>query len=100
MQYMIVIKRLVWDDWNIYHIARHEVTPEEVETVCQGNFITLQGKKGRLVIVGSTAEQRMLSIVLEPEPEEGVYYPVTARPAARKERQIYQQIKKTKGGEL
>ena len=33
---MIVIRRLVWDTWNIVHIARHDVVPDEVEEVCHG----------------------------------------------------------------
>jgi hypothetical protein len=38
----------------------------------------------------------MLEVVLDPEPEEGVYYVVTAHPASRKDRALYQ---KEKGGE-
>jgi uncharacterized DUF497 family protein len=95
---MILIRRLRWDDWNIAHIARHRVTPEEVEQVCHGHFVLLRGKKGRVIIVGPTHRRRLLAVVLEPEPEEeGVYYPVTARPAARKERRLYQEWK---GGEF
>jgi uncharacterized DUF497 family protein len=95
MQYMVAIKRLIWDEWNITHIARHGVTPAEVEIVCQGDFILLKGKKGRLVVIGFNQVERMLAVVLDPEPEgTGVYYPVTARPASRKERRLYQQAKK------
>ena len=38
----------------------------------------------------------MLAIILDPEPEKGIYYPVTARAASRKERNEY---KIAKGGE-
>jgi hypothetical protein len=94
---MIAIRRLIWDDWNVEHIARHQVTPAEVEATCKSDFILLSGKKGRLVIVGPTWKRRMLAVILDPEPEEGVYYPVTAYPASRKLRRVYQQRKK--GGE-
>jgi hypothetical protein len=94
---MIQIRRLHWDEWNVAHLARHHVTPEEAEEVCHGSFILLHGKKGRAVIVGPTRRGRLLAVVLDPEPEEeDVYYPVTARPAARKERRLYQA---RKGGE-
>ena len=33
----IVINALIWDEWNKEHIARHGVTPEEVEEVCHRN---------------------------------------------------------------
>jgi hypothetical protein len=95
---MIVIKRLTWDDWNINHIARHQVTPAEVEAACHSDFVLLilRGKKGRLVLIGSS-RRRLLAIVLDPEPTQGVYYPVTAYTASRKLRRIYEQIRK--GGE-
>jgi hypothetical protein len=36
---MPVIQKLIWDEWNISHIARHDVSPEEVEQVCHGKPI-------------------------------------------------------------
>jgi hypothetical protein len=35
----------------------------------------------------------MLAVILDPEEAEGVYYPVTARPASRKERRLYLETK-------
>ena len=94
---MIRIRRLHWDEWNVAHIARHDVTPEEAEEVCHGSFILLHSTKGRAIIVGPTRRGRLLAVVLAPEPEEeDTYYPVTARPAARKERRVYRE---RKGGE-
>jgi len=90
---MIHIKELVWDDWNVAYIARHAVTPAEVEEACQTHDLVLQGSKGRLVFLAPTHARRLLAVILDPEPDEdeGVDYPVTARPAARKERRLYQQ---------
>ena len=73
------------------HIARHQVSPEEVEEVCQGEHIVRQGYSGRLMLIGPTFSGHMLAIVLEPDDEEDVYYPVTARPASRKERRLYRE---------
>lgn len=89
---MARIRRLRWDDWNVAHIARHEVTPEEVAEVCHGDFILLQGKQGRTLLLGPSHESRMLAVVLDHEGE-GIYYPVTARPASRKERRRYREVK-------
>lgn len=87
---MFVVRRLVWDPGNVAHIARHEVTPEEVEEVCHGEPVVQVGKKGRSLVFGPTLSGRMLTVVLDPESsEEGVYYPVTARPTSRRERTIY-----------
>ncbi|MCC7353964.1 MAG: BrnT family toxin [Anaerolineae bacterium] len=87
---MPFIRRLIWDAWNIAHIARHDVTPDEVEEVCQGRALTFTAHKGRILLIGTTAGARTLAIVLEPiRPD--VYYIVTARPASRKERRLYRE---------
>ena len=87
---MLVIRRLIWDPWNVAHIARHEVTPEEAEEVCHGKPLVQVGKQGRLLVFGPTLSGRMLTVVLDPESaDEGIYYPVTARPSSRRERAIH-----------
>jgi len=87
---MLVVRRLIWDPGNVAHIARHAVTPEEVEEVCHGEPVVQVGKRGRLLVFGPTLAGRMLTVVLDPESAAaGVYYPVTARPTSRRERAIY-----------
>jgi uncharacterized protein len=86
---MLTIRRLIWDAWNVGHIARHRVTPEEVEEVCQGDPVTSQTYKGRIRVVGPTRSRTMLTVILAPTDEQGIYYPITARPADRKERRHY-----------
>lgn len=81
----------VWDTWNVAHIARHEVTREEVEEVCHGPYIHREAYKRRIMVVGPTTSDRMLAIILEPVDIQGVYLPVTARPASRRERRLYQE---------
>jgi uncharacterized DUF497 family protein len=90
---MLSIRRLIWDPWNVGHIARHRVTPEEVEEVCHGEPVTSQTYKGRIRVVGPTRSRRMLTVILAPTEEQGVYYPITARPADRKERQHYNEAR-------
>lgn len=88
---MVLVKRLVWDEWNATHILRHDVTLEEVEQVCNSEPVVQKAKKGRYLVYGLTRSGRMITVVLDPEPEEGVYYPVTARPTSKKERKIYRE---------
>ena len=90
---MVNIKLLIWDEWNVAHIARHKVTQEEVEEVCASNPVMQTGKKGRLLAYGLTKSGKTITVVLDQEPEDGVYYPVTARSTAKKERKIYKQEK-------
>jgi uncharacterized DUF497 family protein len=57
--------------------------------VCQGQPTTSTTYKERIRVVGPTEGGRMLTVILSPREEAGVYYPVTARSASRKERQQY-----------
>jgi len=83
------VHRLIWDTWNVAHIARHQVTPDEVEEVCHDRPMTSDTYKGRIRVVGLTLRGRVLTVILAPRDQEGVYYPITARPADRKERGNY-----------
>lgn len=97
---MIEVQRLIWDDWNVPHIGRHDVTPEEVEAVCHGEPVLYRRSyKDRLMLLGETSAGDVLAIVIGPVPEApaGTYYAFTARPANRSERRDYNQLK---GGQV
>ena len=83
----MIIKKLVWDTWNIDHIARHNVEPEEVEEVCQSRNLFERGRDGTYQITGQTEAGRYLSIVVVPR--RNGFYPVTARDADNKERRRF-----------
>lgn len=86
---MVRVRRLVWDAWNIAHITRHDVTPEEVEDVCHTDALVQEGKKGRLLIIGLSKVGKMLTVIVDPEAQENVYYVTTARSTSKKERRLY-----------
>jgi len=86
---MIYVRRLIWDAWNFAHMARHGVVPDEVEEVCHAEYIEREAYKDRVMLIGPTGAGKLLAVVLEPV-DEGIYYAVTARPASRRERRIYQ----------
>jgi uncharacterized DUF497 family protein len=86
---VLIIKKLHWTDWNIAHIDRHEVSRDEVEEVCERDALVVQSYKGRIAVIGETRFGRVLTIILEQEESEGMYFPVTARAASRKERCKY-----------
>jgi uncharacterized DUF497 family protein len=92
---MISIRRLIWDSWNVAHIARHNVSPYEVEEVCQGNFMSSATYKGRIRVLGPTRSGRMLVIILAPR-ETRDYYTVTAHDANPPEERRYYQVKGSK----
>lgn len=86
---MVVVYRLIWDPANIAHIARHAVDAEEA---CHGAHVLYWAYDGRIMIIGRTRAGKMLAVVLESR-EEGTYYAVTARPASRIERRIFESAK-------
>mgnify|MGYP001599455512 FL=1 len=95
---VLIVRKLIWDAWNISHIARHHVIPDEVEAICHGDPLVLRGQqKNRLVLIGSTEEERILAVILESKGR-GTYYPITAYPADKKDVVLYNRLK-SKGGE-
>lgn len=59
------IVNLVWDEDNVLHIARHRVSPEEVEEVCfSGSPHIEAGRGGLYYITGQTFGGRYLFIVV------------------------------------
>lgn len=88
---MLIIAQLLWDEWNTEHIARHGVTPSDVEEVCSGEPIARETYGGRLMVIGPNRADNLLAAILAPRGND-VYYVVTARPAAKKERRIYREL--------
>lgn len=93
----IHVNELIWDKWNIDHIHRHKVVPAEVEEVCHGAYVVRETYKDRIMLIGKTNKGKFLAIVLE-EKMSGIYYPVTARTADRKERKNYYEELEVKDG--
>jgi len=88
----IVIKKLIWDEFNTEHIKKHNVIKGEAEDVPKNMLAHKIGKKGRYIAIGRSGS-RLLSLVLNRK-DTGVYYVVTARDASKKERrEIYDKEK-------
>lgn len=89
----IVVKKLVWDEFNLKHIKKHNITPGEVEEIAKSVTAHKKAKKGRYLIIGRSGS-RILSMVVVRQGI-GIYYPVTARDSDKKERRIlYEKEKK------
>lgn len=88
------IDGLDWDDWNLTHIAKHPVTPAEVEEAIAGDAIARASYKNRLAVTGPTVAGRMLTVIIGESPHQRHrYYVFSARPASRVERGEYQAAK-------
>ena len=88
------IYRLIWPDDRKDHIARHGVTPEEVEETCFGQALVQraksQGENPVYYVLGQTEAGRYLFCVVIQFPN-GKGYPVTARPMTDNEKRRYKQ---------
>lgn len=85
----MIIKKLVWDEWNRMHVAKHSVEPDEVEGVCTEKKILIN-KSGflKVRVIGQTQVGRYLTIFLANRGG-GNYYPISARDCAPKEKKLY-----------
>ncbi len=92
------IDELIWDDWNIEHIAEHGVEPEEVDSLTIERYhlvrragVTRYGLP-RYHLYGQTDTGRYLFVVLDRE-EGHAFYVVTARDMNTAEKRAFQRAK-------
>jgi len=85
-----------WDEANLGHIARHDVTPEEVESALRNDPLDLgyehMGGEDRWTILGHTDQLRVLVIVFTVRGE--AFRAVTARDVPRKRRLQYLRMRR------
>jgi uncharacterized DUF497 family protein len=90
------IHDFIWPEDRVDHIARHGITPAEVEEVCFGQVLILraksQGSNPIYYVLGQTEAGRYLFCAVIEFPE-GRGYPITARAMTDKERRRYNQWK-------
>lgn len=83
------IKYFTWDEDTIDHIARHGITPEEVEEIAfEGSPYIRKGRQGRRYLYGKTIGGRYLFIVYVLT-DKGKAQVITARDMDQKERRLY-----------
>ena len=68
----LIVKKLEWDELNIAHIARHNVSPDEVAEVCNREPVVKEGHENRLFVIGSTNTDRLPHMMQV----RGVYKPI------------------------
>ncbi len=85
------IENLIWDEYNVEHIANHQVRPEEVEDIIWDDpwFERRRGRQ-RYHVYGQTSGGRYLFIVLD-KVDDSLFYVVTARDMTKREKNYYRQ---------
>jgi uncharacterized DUF497 family protein len=80
-----------WDDDNVEHLARHRITPEEVEELFDGSTLWRRGgtdAPNRVRVLGRTGAGRYLAIICQ-EKAGGVIRPFTGWDMRQHERDLY-----------
>jgi uncharacterized DUF497 family protein len=95
----IVVETLVVDEHRIEHIARHQVTIDEILEIVSADYVYIQGHHERWLLIGETAAGRFLTVVLGVRERPNTYGLITARPARRDERNFYTEFIRQRGGE-
>jgi uncharacterized DUF497 family protein len=85
---VVVISGFEWDDDNIFHIERHEFTPEEVEEVLAGNRKVRRTGQKRYIGLGETLDGRLAFVVFRRLPG-GLVRVITARDMDAGERRLF-----------
>ena len=92
----MTIHDFIWPDDRVEHIARHGVTPDEVEEVCFRKSLVQraksEGKNPVYYVLGRTDAGRYLFCVVIRFPD-GNGYPVTAREMTAKEKRRFRKWK-------
>ena len=87
-KHVMEIGGLQWDDENTEHIAKHGISPLEVEDVCFGTHINYPGRCGRHILYGKTSHGRHLMVVIE-HLHASMFRPITSRPMTDSEKTTY-----------
>src|SRR5262245_15717694 len=90
-----------WDSGNLRKSQdKHDVSPDEVESIFELKLAVPLGRQTsphvpeeRLCVVGPSWEGRMISVVFTIR--DGRVRPISARDASRKERKLYEEVRKT-----
>ena len=77
-----------WDEWNIEHIEKHSVTPQEAEEACYNQPVIRRTKDALYFVYGQTDAGRYLFIVIRYK-SDGLVYVITARPMTKNEQKYY-----------
>lgn len=64
-----------WNEWNVEHVARHGVTPEEAEDVVIGASqpYPLKRPDEKWLVWGATRQDRMLQVVFVLDEGDAIY---------------------------
>lgn len=87
----VVIDEFIIEKDRPEHISKHGISVEEVLEVITGDYLVLEGKLDKSLLVGKTTKGRLITIVVGIRSGKNRYGLVTARHAKKKEELLYKE---------
>lgn len=87
----VVIDELIVEKDRPLHIKKHKVSIEEVLEVIAEDYLVLEGKSDKSLLVGKTKQGRIITVVVGKRSGKNRYGLVTARHVKKKEEMLYQE---------
>lgn len=88
----IIVKKLIIEAGREEHIAKHDIKLTEILEIISGDYVYIQGKFDRWLLIGKTKKERFLTIVIGERSEKNTYGLVTTRPSRKEERSFYKEF--------
>ena|SRR5258708_4693649 len=88
----VIIETLIIEADREEHIAKHSITIDEVLEIVTGDYVFIEGKLDRWLLIGKTKKERFLTIVVGEREMKNTYGFVTARPSRKEEKSFYQEF--------
>ena len=87
----VVIDKLIIEKDRSEHIKKHKVSIKEILEVIAEDYLVLEGKSDKSLLVGKTKQGRMITVVVGKRSGKNKYGLVTARHVKKKEEILYQE---------
>jgi uncharacterized protein len=84
----LIFNAFDWDDVNIDHVLRHNVSPDEVEEACINKPYVRRTTEDRYLVYGAADSGRYLFIVGMSKGR-GIFRTITARDMTEREKSMY-----------
>ncbi|MBI3291432.1 MAG: BrnT family toxin [Elusimicrobia bacterium] len=85
------IESFLWDQRNVEHIARHGISPKEVEEIPEGPYRVVRAGPDRYALYGQSQGGRYLVAIISLRGT-GQAYPITAREMTKGERRRFRRL--------
>ena len=88
----LIVKKLIIEAGREEHISKHNVTIDEILEIISSDYVYIQGKFERWLLIGKTKKERFLTIVVGERIEKNTYGLVTTRPSRNEEKSFYKEF--------